>query len=106
MSLVTRDIEIEIVIEIKEGAEFRNKLREDVNTLQDVIGKLSEEIMTLQDDYNAGRWYRKREEAYIKEIKEGAEFRSKLREDVNALQDKLYSGHEQEEAMFTKEPRL
>ena len=46
--------------EIKEGTEFRSKLREDVNA--------------LQGEYDTGR----------KQMKEGSEFSGKLRQDIKS----------------------
>ena len=95
---------------MKEGAEIIGKLREDVNTLQDdyVAGRKREAALVIEikegaeHNHNAFHWFRKREDAYMKEIKEGAEFRKKLREDVNALKDEYDAGHKQEDIILTQ----
>ena len=65
----------------------------------DVMGKickLMEDVKTLQDDYDTGR---KNGEAFIKDMKDRADFSHKLREDVNTLQDDYVTGRKREAAL-------
>ena len=106
---MARDKENQSQLELEEGNEFNDQLRKQVDTLQEDLGditklisKLGDLANTLQKESNAVRDAinkQLQQESDAGQDREEAESKTKLREDVDTLQNEYIAGRKREEAL-------